>query len=397
MYADDTIVMADSKEGLQRAINRMYYFCEKWKLRVNNAKTKVTIFSNRKPIVSKYTFICGENELEIVHNFKYLGIVFNFNGSFKLGIEQLKSQASRAMFSLLNKCRTFDLPIDITLELFDCLVVTQMLYACEVWGENKGVEILEKLHLKFLKYVLKVKQNTCNNMVYGELGRFPLNVAIKKRIIGYWGSLLLGKQSKLSKIMYDCLLCLYVSGVYSSPWICNIKSILDSCGIHAIWINQQFPSLQWLRCTVERKLKDLFISHWRQEMANMSSCDLYMLFKEEFKLEKYLICTHGKVRQAICNSRTQNTRIPKVTGRYRRLDRNLRICNLCSENKVGDEFHVLFECRHADIIRYRADILPTSYTSRPSMYKVILLLQSDKTKVITKLGAYLKNVLLLFR
>ena len=36
-------------------------------------------------------------------------------------------------------------------------------------------------------------------------------------------------------------------------------------------------------------------------MENMSSCDLYVALKKELKLEKYLICTHGKSRQAITN------------------------------------------------------------------------------------------------
>ena len=67
-------IMANSKEGLQRAIDYMYTFCDRWKRRTN---------------ISKYTLACNGKNLEIVHNFKYLGILFNFNGSFKLGIEEL--------------------------------------------------------------------------------------------------------------------------------------------------------------------------------------------------------------------------------------------------------------------------------------------------------------------
>ena len=91
------------------------------------------------------------------------------------------------MFSLLSKCRRLDLPVNIRRELFDSLVIPIMLYACEVWGAGK-IESLERLHLKFLKYTLRVKMNTVNNMVYGELGRFPISIAIQKRTIGYWGS-----------------------------------------------------------------------------------------------------------------------------------------------------------------------------------------------------------------
>ncbi len=38
MYADDTIIVADSKEGLQKALNCLEDYCSKWKLKVNSAK-----------------------------------------------------------------------------------------------------------------------------------------------------------------------------------------------------------------------------------------------------------------------------------------------------------------------------------------------------------------------
>ena len=48
LYADDTVILAESQELLQAALNSMYLFCQKWKLEVNPAKTKVVIFAKRK-------------------------------------------------------------------------------------------------------------------------------------------------------------------------------------------------------------------------------------------------------------------------------------------------------------------------------------------------------------
>uniref|UniRef100_A0A667XGE4 ribonuclease H n=1 Tax=Myripristis murdjan TaxID=586833 RepID=A0A667XGE4_9TELE len=130
LYADDSIAMATSKEGLQKAIDHMCCFCKKWKLKINSSKTKVTVFGRHKTDVKNCHFFCDGEVLEAVHSFKYLGVVFNFNGSFKIAIEDLHKRASRAMFALLCKCRKFNLPIDIRLELFDRLVSPVMLYAC---------------------------------------------------------------------------------------------------------------------------------------------------------------------------------------------------------------------------------------------------------------------------
>ena len=48
LYADDTVILAESKDELQAALNAMYLYCKSWDLEVNPSKTKITIFCNRK-------------------------------------------------------------------------------------------------------------------------------------------------------------------------------------------------------------------------------------------------------------------------------------------------------------------------------------------------------------
>ncbi len=45
-----------------------------------------------------------------------------------------------------------------------------------------------------LEGILGVHGRTTNNMVCAELGRFILEIQIKKRMIGYWGRLIIGKE-----------------------------------------------------------------------------------------------------------------------------------------------------------------------------------------------------------
>ena len=42
-------------------------------------------------------------------------------------------------------------------------------------------------------------------MVYGELGRYPISIDIKVRIIKFWCKLIMGKQSKLSHLWFKLL------------------------------------------------------------------------------------------------------------------------------------------------------------------------------------------------
>ena len=55
-------------------------------------------------------------------------------------------------------------------QLFDAFVGSILSYSCEIWGFGKCKEI-ERIHLKFCKYLLKVKSLMCNMGVYGELER----------------------------------------------------------------------------------------------------------------------------------------------------------------------------------------------------------------------------------
>ena len=45
LYADDTVIFAESAGELQASPNAMYLYCKTWKMQVNATKTKVVIFS----------------------------------------------------------------------------------------------------------------------------------------------------------------------------------------------------------------------------------------------------------------------------------------------------------------------------------------------------------------
>ena len=57
------------------------------------------------------------------------------------------------------------------------MIVPILLYGSGVWGcENN--DIVEKLYLKFCRMLLGVNSKTTKCMVYGELGRAPLQASI---------------------------------------------------------------------------------------------------------------------------------------------------------------------------------------------------------------------------
>ena len=94
------------------------------------------------------------------------------------------------MYSVIGTSRNLDLPIDIQLEIYNSMVLSVQMYAAEVWGHNV-VRDMELLHTKFLKQVLFVHSKTSNDIVYGELGVYPLEVDINCRMISFWVGLII--------------------------------------------------------------------------------------------------------------------------------------------------------------------------------------------------------------
>ena len=81
------------------------------------------------------------------------------------------------MYSILRKGKILGLPVDVQLHLFDKVVTPILLYGAEIWG-YENIDISEKLQLKFYRISLSANNSTCECMIYGKLGRYPLQMYI---------------------------------------------------------------------------------------------------------------------------------------------------------------------------------------------------------------------------
>ncbi len=127
----------------------------------------------------------------------------------------------------------------------------------------------------------------------------------------------------------------------------------------------------WPKLAVEQRIKDQFLQKWHCELQSTSSCDLYCQLKDEFKFEKCLLCENRKYSQAVCNFWVSTDRKPKITGRYKGLERKKRPCTLCNGIYLGGEFRVFFECENTSMVDDRRKYLPKYFLNQPSMFKLI--------------------------
>jgi len=150
----------------------LYEYCCKWKLTVNVEKTKIMVFRKGGRLSNQDKWFYNNEEVEIVSSFNYLGIVFSNGGSFMQATKTLVGKGLRSLNSLMSLFRNIKVPINIMFNLFDAYVLSVLNYGCEVWG-NINSEVLERVHKKFCKWVLNVKQSTNTLTLYGEFPLFP--------------------------------------------------------------------------------------------------------------------------------------------------------------------------------------------------------------------------------
>ena len=369
-----------SAEELQ---SELYYFdeyCEKWNFKVNTNKSKVMFFSKgRLPI--NLNFKMNNMELEIVSEFIYLGTMFQRTVSFKKNKINLTEKASKAMYDILNKGRVHNLSVSCQLDLFDTIIIPMLTYGSEIWG-YVNIDLLVKVHEQFCKLLLNLKTAIPNFMLYGELGRYPLNITVKLKILSFWSKLIDGKQSKLSFLIYR-LLYLKTHGNNTFSWINFVKSILDYCDYSNVWHTENFISHKWLIESTKLRLTDQFKQNLHSTLHLSPKTLSYRLFKSDFRFEKYLEVLNDKNRFTFCRFRTSNHRLPIEVWRWTKVERHSRLCQLCQSHEIGDEFHYVLQC--PNFVTERKNLIPKYFFNRPNALKLSSLFNKKKLETIRKL------------
>jgi hypothetical protein len=388
LYADDTVICTESIEDLQRALDAMSTYCNKWSLRVNATKTKVMVFSRGK--IKKLPCLKYKDQtLEVVFSFQYLGQYFSYNNSYNATQKNQADKASRAMFSLLKKSKKLLLPLDIQIELFDKMIVPILLYGCEIWCPSMN-GLASKLQLRFYKLILKLRKTTPTRMVYGETGQFPLELQAKARMMSFWYNLVSeSSKGKLSSVMYKYLHQLYTKkDDYKSPFLRYVESTLNELGLSGIWLTQfkLNVSIEWFKGKLKQSLRDQYIQQWLSDIDTRDIFYNYRLYKPVFQYEKYLNILPTNVLYTMLRFRTLNHRLPVQKGRIDKVPHNERFCTKCSSQDIGDEFHYVMICPFFK--EKRKELIPKKFWEKANVMKFQYLLCSTNRRTLIKLTLF---------
>ena len=355
MYADDLVLLSTSPQKLQEQLDKLHTYCSEWHLEVNIEKTKIIEFNAQGRMgACKYNF--GGVNLESVREYQYLGIILTASGSFTPAIENLYRKAQKALFHMKSSLHNSNFDPKVGLKIFDHLIKPILLYGSEVWGalstgtnakhmdhwfENRSVETkFEKLHMHFCKYILNVNSKTTNMALYGETGRYPLNINVWKHIIKYLVHLQSSDDGNLIKYAYE------EASQYKSDkntYLGRINEVLYE-------FDGEIENPNWF--AVVDKMRHQFEKKWRTTLDKNeengfqgNKLRFYRVCKDNFGYEQYLsVVKNPQQRTAIARLRTSAHKLYIEVGRHTKIPVNNRICTHCNMGKIEDELHFIFEC-----------------------------------------------------
>jgi hypothetical protein len=339
LYADDTVIISDDPTDFQICLNAFNSYCREWDLTVNLNKTKVIVFGCRS--VRNYEFKLGDNILDFSDTYHYLGIKFSSTGSFLNARKHIVEQSKKAMFLLFSKIRNADLPIDLSIKLFDHTVLPILTYGSEIFG-FENLDMLESVHNDFLRKLLNARRSTPIYILHGELGRYPISVVVKSRMIGFWTRLLSGDHNKLSFKLYTYMVNRQTA---TFKWTSYVKRILDLAGRSYLWLNQFYTNIPLnTRALVKLTLIDQYKQQWYGNLQSSNKGKIYNSFKSTLEFESYFNLLPHSDALNLFKFRSSNHKFPVETGRWDGTVFNDRKCTLCDLDDLGTEKHYLLSC-----------------------------------------------------
>jgi hypothetical protein len=208
--------------------------------------------------------------------------VFSASGSWEYAKQDLYNKSSKAFYKLRKMLGDSAEP-STALHIFDHTIKPILLYSSEIWGsfntkrkpntQNRVHGICssmpqETLNLRMCKYTLGVHSKASNAGVLGDLGRYPLYIAVINNMVKYWHQL--ASTRTVSSPLVTAAYNVNHDLLYNMPdsWISSIKFTLTQLDLKPIYDSPSNFTTNHVLKVVNDKLKSMYNSTWKQSLQD---------------------------------------------------------------------------------------------------------------------------------
>ena len=359
LWADDIVLLSETKIGLQSHLDVLYKYASNNKLQVNIEKTKCLCFNKSGRYIRNY--LSDNNQLlDDVRQFKYLGFLVTANGNIKAGLDDLYARAAKIYYAL-KSCLgyAFSKDISVCVRLYDALVKPVLLYCSDFWGLNpmcrKFICPAEKLTNIFYKHLLQVTGNVSTYTLHLELNKYPISIEAQKNCINNWqrihfesncNSILENNYKHAKQVNLK-----WYTDVSESLKLANLGFLLES----NLFIRQKGI----VTTTYVKNIKETYLNLANQFCSLSSKYSFFYRLRqlENFYFPLYLNkISNTYIRSLFSKLRMSCHGLSIESGRYTNTAKQHRICPLC-KNGVEDELHFVFTCNFFSDLQFQREFL----------------------------------------
>src|SRR6201996_3765554 len=199
LFADDAAITTHSAAELQQLMNRFGSACKDFGLTISTKKTQVMV----QNMDSSPSITISNHELEVVHDFVYLGSTITDSLSLDVELNRRVGKAATTMSRLTNRVwANAKLSEHTKIQVYMACVVSTLLYGSESWTlHSRQEQRLNTFHMRCLRRILGItwQDKVSNNTVLERAGLCSMYTLLKQRRLRWLGHVIRMDDGRIPK------------------------------------------------------------------------------------------------------------------------------------------------------------------------------------------------------
>ena len=348
LYADDIVLIAETETSLQKMLDTVYKWCQKWQLNINCSKTQIVHFRKKSERESNFEFKLGEKCIEKVNKYRYLGVELNYSLNFSETVETLSNASSRSLGSLVHKYyKAHGFQPVIHKKLYEATVCKIMDHGAGIWG-GPSYNKCEVVQHRAMRTILGVGRQTPIPFLYFELGWTPPSIRQKMEMVRLWYHIINLPDNRLPKQIFN---------QDKTKWKKDIQTFFADANMASVFDTNNSSNLPFSQISekIQSSLARKFMSTLSLTTEKSSRLSHYKNFNSVLNLEvkDYISACKNRVNRSVISKLRSSTfsKIRVDIGRYRGIRKEQRICQRCERGNVDDEMNTLLHCKTFSVER----------------------------------------------
>ena len=379
LYADDVALIAPDADSLQLMLDKLNEWCCKWRLTVNNDKTKIIHFRPASVQLCNNQFSCGNASIQLTDKYKYLGLWLQEHLDMKYATSELAKSASRALSTLYAKFKNSGgMAYDVYYKFYTSLVQPILSYCSAIWGLTNYSKI-NTVQNKACRYFLGTGKNAANLATRGDMGWTDCYVNQRIECCRLFSKLVNTSDDRFVKIIFNW------SKSHGRCWEKRFLKSMQELGLVDLFERNYIDVGNTIKI-IKTVLIDKDKEKWKSDVfnddghINGNKLRTYRLYKSHLQTETYVkLPLQRDHRRILAMFRCGNLPLHIETGRFAnpKIPVEQRTCFHCPQS-VENELHFLIECPFYDDLRrkmlHKAQLCNSDFVTYNTTEKLIFLM-----------------------